>query len=186
MRRILTILLFLLLLLPGYKTVQAQTDTEFWFAVPKLSQSHDWNRRRFYIRVATLDLPATITISMPATPGFAPMIFDVPANTALTVPLLSDQAYDYTNLAAITANGVEEYIFQMWNEFPNQVYNRGVHIKSTNLITAYFEVGTVNNPDIFSLKGRNALGTDFLFHFKMSILTKNWLQGHIQEFILLP
>jgi PKD repeat protein len=166
MKRTLTILLFSLLLLPGYKTVQAQTDTDFWFAVPKLSQSHDWDRRRFYIRVATLDLPATITISMPATPGFTPMVFDVPANTALTVPLLSDQAYDYTNLAAINANGVEEYIFRMWNEFPNQVYNRGVRITSTNLITAYFEVGTINNPDIFSLKGRNSLGRDFFVPFQ--------------------
>jgi uncharacterized protein (TIGR02145 family) len=155
-----------LILVLAEKPALAQTDTEFWFAVPKLTQSHDWNRRRFYIRGATLDLPATVTISMPATPGFKPMVVDVPANTAFNIPLLSDLTYDYTNLSAITANGVEEFIFQMWNEFPNQVYNRGLRITANNLITAYFEVGTVNNPDIFSLKGRNALGTDFFVPFQ--------------------
>ncbi|MBW6480329.1 MAG: PKD domain-containing protein [Bacteroidales bacterium] len=54
----------------------------------------------------------------------------------------------------------------MWNQNPDQIYNRGIQITSTNLITAYFEVGTINNPDIFSLKGRNALGEDFYVPFQ--------------------
>ena len=166
MKRIFTLFMFLLLL-QGLQPVQAQTDTEFWFAVPKLSQSHDWGRRKFFIRVATLNLPATITISLPADPTFQPMVFDVPANTALTVPLLSDQAYNYNDdLADILADGVEEYIFRLWNELPDVVYDRGIHIHATNLITAYFEIGTINNPDIFSLKGRNALGKDFFVPFQ--------------------
>ena len=163
MKRSLTILLFSLLLMPGYKTLQAQTDTEFWFAVPKLSQSHDWDRRRFFIRVATFDLPATITISMPATPGFAPMVFDVPANSARTIPLLSDPTHSYNTIPLAP---IREFIFDMWNEVPNVIYNRGVLITATNPITAYFEVGTINNADIFALKGENALGTDFFVPFQ--------------------
>lgn len=151
MKRFVTLLLLMLLLL-AVRPAQAQTDTEFWFAIPKLSQSHDWGNRKFFFRFATLNLPATITISMPANPAFEPMVFDVAANAALTVPL-----------AAVNAGDV---FFQMWNENPNQVYNRGILITATNLITAYFEVGTNNNPDIFSLKGHNALGLDFFVPFQ--------------------
>lgn len=151
MKRFLTIFFFLILF-QGLRPAVAQTDTEFWFAVPKLSQSHDWDRRKFFFRFATNDLPATITISMPANPAFVPIVHDVPANTALTVPIPAEVAGDI--------------FFQMWNENPDQIYNRGIQITSTNLITAYFEVGTINNPDIFSLKGRNALGEDFYVPFQ--------------------
>jgi PKD repeat protein len=151
MKKFITIFFFLMLF-QGLRPAVAQTDTEFWFAVPKLSQSHDWNRRKFFFRFATLDLPATITISMPANPAFVPIVHDVPANTAITVPIPATLATDI--------------FFQMWNENPDQVYNRGIQITATNLITAYFEVGTNNNPDIFSLKGKNALGNDFFIPFQ--------------------
>ncbi|TVQ84398.1 MAG: PKD domain-containing protein [Bacteroidetes bacterium] len=155
MKRFLPIFLFLLLL-QGVRPAVAQTDTEFWFAIPKVSQSHNWHNRKFFFRFATLNLPATITISMPADPGFVPIVHDVPANTAITVQLPADE----------WQNPPLDLFYQMWNEHPDQIYNRGILITATNNITAYFEVGTNNNPDIFALKGRNALGNDFFVPFQ--------------------
>jgi PKD repeat protein len=146
MKKIIFIFSFLFILL-NLTPVQGQTDTEFWFAVPKVTQGHDWGNRKFFFRFANLNLANTITISMPANPGFDPIIRNLAPNQAETV--------DVTAL-----------ILQLWTENPNEAYNRGIKITATNLTTAYFEVGTNNNPDIFALKGRNALGKDFYVPFQ--------------------
>ena len=39
-------------------------------------------------------------------------------------------------------------------------------IKASTEITAYYEVGILYNPEIFSLKGQNALGTEFYTPFQ--------------------
>ncbi|MCB9317244.1 MAG: T9SS type A sorting domain-containing protein [Lewinellaceae bacterium] len=54
------------------------------------------------------------------------------------------------------------------NTPPNQILNKGFLIESTSPITVYYEViGTPpNNPEIFSLKGRNALGKRFFIPFQ--------------------
>lgn len=146
MKRFYFILLFSLFLL-GLRPVQAQTDTEFWFAIPKLSQSHDWANRRFFFRFANMDLPSQVTIQMPANPAFVPIVLNLAPNTAGSVE--------------VTAQ-----ILAIWTQDPAIVYNRGIQITSSELITAYFEVGTPNNPDIFSLKGRNGLGLEFFVPFQ--------------------
>ncbi len=140
-------LFFLVLLLGFSPEVFSQTDTEFWFVAPKVTEGHGWGGRDFFFRFATMNQPATITISMPANNDFDPITIDLPANAAHT-----EQVTDLHNI--------------IWNFPPGQINNRGIHITSTNLITAYFEVGTFFNPDIFSLKGRNALGKDFFVPFQ--------------------
>lgn len=142
-------LTILLLLIISFRPdqVQAQTDTEFWFAVPKLTEGHGWPGRKFYFRFANLNLANTITISMPADNTFVPIVVNLAPNEAATVE--------------VTAQ-----ILELWATNPNQVYDRGIHIEATNFTTAYFEVGTHYNPDIFALKGRNALGTDFFVPFQ--------------------
>ncbi len=142
-------LIFVILLLTtaGLKQSYAQTDTDFWFAVPKVTKGHSWAGARFFFRFANLNLPNQIMITMPDNPGFTPIIANLTPFEARTI--------DVTTI-----------IEQIWIENPNQVYNRGIHIVATNLTTAYFEIGTINNPDIFSLKGRNALGTDFFVPFQ--------------------
>lgn len=148
MKKFFTLTILLLLILsfrPGQ--VKAQTDTEFWFAVPKLSEGHGWPGRKFYFRFANLNLANTITISMPADNTFAPIVVDLAPNEAATVE--------------VTAQ-----ILELWATNPNQVYDRGIRIEATNYTTAYFEVGTHYNPDIFALKGRNALGEDFFIPFQ--------------------
>lgn len=149
MKKIFTLFLFTLLLLSGFSG-KSQTDTEFWFAVPRLTQGHGWDAmggRKFYFRFANRNLPNEITISMPADPDFTPIVSTLAPNEALTVE-------------------VTDMIFDLWTENPNQIYDRGIKITATNLTTAYFEVGTHYNPDIFALKGRNALGNDFFVPFQ--------------------
>ncbi len=127
----------------------AQRDTRFWFAAPNVTSGHDGGRLEFNIRFATFDLPAEITVSIPTNPGYPPEVINLPANAAATVNIDETTFYD-----------------EMRNFPVNTVNNRGVLIESTNDITAYFEISTPNNPDIYSLKGDNALGTEFYVPFQ--------------------
>ena len=56
------------LLLTMSTQVNAQVDTEFWFVVPELSHRGNTGGTPGTLRMATLELPATVTISMPANP----------------------------------------------------------------------------------------------------------------------
>lgn len=149
------LLLSLLLLLFSAGGLMAQTDTEFWFVAPRVSEGHGFDPnvdqyeggRKFYLRFASMSLPASILIEMPANPAFIPIEIDMPANAAHTEDL--SDLYDI-----------------IWHPMPNETHGRGLHITSTTPITAYYEVGTYYNPDIFSLKGKNALGTNFYVPFQ--------------------
>lgn len=119
----------------------AQTDTRFWFVAPEVSSDH--GDRPIAFRVTSEGQPTQIRIYTPASLATFDTTFNLPANSTTTIPL--------TNRISLIEN-----------DPPNQVLNRGVLIESTELITAYYEVITTgNNPDIFALKGRNALGTSF-------------------------
>jgi len=150
--------LLLLLLLCFSGKLLAQTDTEFWFVAPRVTDGHGWTAdggKKFYLRFATMSLPATITIEMPANPAFTPIEINLPANAAHTE--------DLTDLHAL-----------IWHPMPNEIHGRGLHITSTTPITAYYEVGTYYNPDIFSLKGRNALGKEFYVPFQNTYRNGNY------------
>lgn len=142
----------------------AQTDTEFWFVAPEVSKSHGWAEAKFYMRFASMNLPARVTISMPANPDFQPIVFEMDANSAHTIEFPKDDA---------TASPYPD-IEKIWNYPLNRVNNRGILITSTSLITCYFEVGTFWNPDIFSLKGRNALGKDFYVPFQVQFPNRDY------------
>jgi hypothetical protein len=87
-------ILFILLLLISNK-LSAQTDTLFWFAAPDLQQLHA--DRPIFLRVATTDNPALITITQPANPAFPTLSFFVAAN--------STQSYDLTPYIIQIENG---------------------------------------------------------------------------------
>lgn len=119
----------------------AQTDTRFWFVAPEVSIDH--GDRPIAFRVTSEAQPTQIRIFTPANTSIFDTTFSLPANSTTTIPL--------THRIALIEN-----------DPPNQVHNRGFLIESSQLITAYYEVITAgNNPDIFALKGRNALGTGF-------------------------
>lgn len=149
------LLLFTLLL--GFQA-SAQLDTLFWFVAPEVAQSH--GDRPIVFRFATLATPATITISQPANPGFPPQIINLGANAAQTLDLTP-------------------WIDIIENKPANSVLNYGFKIKATAPIMAYYEVVTSCNcnPDIFALKGKNALGTNFIISAQTFLTNANYARS---------
>jgi len=132
-------LLTLILLLSGFHIV-AQIDKEFWFVAPEIAQGH--GDRPIMWRIATMEEPASITLRMPAGLWFSPITATIPANSAYTIDLTT-------------------WIDSIENRPANKVLNRGLYMTSDKLVTCYYEIKHSNNPGIFSLKGKNGLGTDF-------------------------
>lgn len=139
---------YLVLLSALLVPVFSQVDFEFWFAAPYASQQHNPNAlgpggRPIYLRLATQDAPATVVVSMPADPTFAPITLNIPAQQASSIDLTP-----YLSKIQCSNQG-------------NVIENKGLYVRSNALITAYYEISSVLNGDFFSLKGQNALGTEF-------------------------
>ncbi len=140
-------IIFFLFFLFFTNNLSAQLDTTFWFVAPEVAQSH--GDRPIVFRFATLATPSIITVSQPANAAFPIQIINLAANSAYTL--------DLTN-----------WIDIIENKPANSILNFGFKITASSSITAYYEVTpTCNcNPDIFSLKGKNSLGTAFLTPFQ--------------------
>ena len=140
-------IIFFLFFLFFSNNLSAQLDTTFWFVAPEVAQSH--GDRPIVFRFATLATPSIITVSQPANAAFPTQIINLAANSAYTL--------DLTN-----------WIDIIENKPANSILNFGFKITASSSITAYYEVTpTCNcNPDIFSLKGKNSLGTAFLTPFQ--------------------
>ena len=125
----------------------AQLDTAFWFVAPEVAQTH--GDRPIVFRFASLENPATISISQPSNPSFPEQIINLSANDSESIDLTT-------------------WIDIIENKPADQILNFGFKISATAKITAYYEVTpTCNcNPDIFALKGQNALGTHFITPFQ--------------------
>ncbi len=140
-------LCLLLLILSIYIPVRAQVDSVFWFVAPEICSggSPGVYDRPIKLNVASFNnSPVNITISQPANPLFTPINNIIPANGHLTVDLTS------------RINMVE-------NQPADSILPYGLLIQATGLVSIYYEVNiTGNNPEIYSLKGKNALGTDFI------------------------
>ena len=131
---------FIFLFVFSFKSY-GQLDSKFWFAGPDISAVHGDSPIK--IVVTAFDFPAEITITQPANQNFTPIKFTVQKQTSFS--------YDLTSIKGqIETSGV------------NNIKNTGLLITSTSLVTAYYLVDRQNNADIFSLKGSNALGTEFL------------------------
>ena len=118
-----------------------QIDTEFWFAPPEVTSGH--GDRPIYLRLSTLDKGAVVNVLQPARGNVQLAVANIPANTTQTIDLTSQ----LSNLETL---------------LPATVMRTGIRIVSTAPITAYYEVGAAFNSDIFALKGRNALGNNFV------------------------
>jgi gliding motility-associated-like protein len=137
---------FLFLLFFSINQVSAQIDTLFWFVAPEVSVGNANFDNPIAIRMTTFDLPATVTISQPANLSFTPIVVNIPANNTESVDLSS-------------------WLSLIENKPANTVLNKGIKISSTANINAYYEIISSNcecNPAVFSLKGRNAIGQNFL------------------------
>ncbi len=125
----------------------AQIDTEFWFVAPEVWANHGDSPT--LLRFATFDQSAIVTVEQPANGAFPTQTIAVPANSVSSL-----------NLAP--------WLAQVENKPANTVLNKGIKISSTAQIQAYYEVNPSNNlnPDIYALKGANALGTSFYVPFQ--------------------
>ena len=139
-RKIGTKLLIMLCLLAAGLPLYAQIDNIFWFAAPEISPNHAHNPITFCF--TSFSNPATVTISQPANPSFTPV--------TVNLNPYSYYALDVTNQENIVSTAPV-----------NTVCNYGFKIVSTANITTYYQLGA-NNSEIYTLKGRNGLGTDFI------------------------
>ena len=129
----------------------AQIDKEFWFAAPYVNPTN--GRVPVYLRFQSFDAATTITLSIPAKSNFTPIQIQLAANSSHSLDISS-------------------WLNQIENEQTNIALPNGLHIVSTKEIYVYYEVygassyapGT--NSDLFTLKGRNALGTEFYTPFQ--------------------
>ncbi|MCW3091368.1 MAG: hypothetical protein JWP81_2437 [Ferruginibacter sp.] len=120
----------------------AQTDTSFWFAAPYISSAYGYNKP-ISLKISSYQQPAKITISQPANGGLPTQTFSLAANSIFSVDLTTW----LSNIECTPGNIVQ---------------NRGIKITADNKIGVYYEVnGNGPNPEMFVLKGRNALGNQF-------------------------
>ena len=138
------ILCLLLVLANNFKSA-AQIDTIFWFAAPEVSASVGDNP--IYLRFLTYDDPANITVSLPANGGFTPINMAIPANSV-----------DSINLTAFLAS--------IESPAANVVANNGIKVVSDVKISAYYELRSSAQREMFTLKGTKALGTNFYAPFQ--------------------
>ena len=146
--RLLVILFFLLL----HTVLIAQTDTLFWFAVPYSTTLHDAPLTADLTLTATdLNKKTTVTISQPYNPQITPITVVIDPAVSLTV----------------NVNFTQADLLKFSNNQYNTKSNSALLIRADHEITAYYETHRVrNNPAIFALKGKNALGYDFWTPFQ--------------------
>lgn len=153
----------------------AQTDKEFWFCIPQLSSEHEYDIPKLVI--TAFEKNATVHIDMPRQNDFNPATITVPANTSKIIMFSTlAEAQTVYNRKSKTPPADAIYLGNYMkdnNQESNilesgllgescQVKDKGIHITSDNLITAYLERGVINNDDIWALKGQNAFGKEFI------------------------
>ncbi len=166
------ILVVVYLITGNISVVFPQVDNNFWFVVPELSHRGNTGGTPGTLRIATMELPATVTISMPANAynavlnpsGFQDIVLDIPGN--------STAAVDLSYLIDVAANPAND---RLENKplTPDGINNFGLHITSTNMITAYWEVNYDFGADLWTLKGTNGMGTLFYTPFQTAYNNRN-------------
>lgn len=147
------IILLSFLITVGVSKVEAQIDSLFWFAAPWVTPDHDGNVQMAF-RVSTFGTPATVRIQLPA------MTYDttfvVPANSLADVP-------------------ISHLVDDIESKPADMLLTGGFKITSDELITVVYDFisdlitispGTPNNPETYSLKGQNGMGTEFVTPFQ--------------------
>lgn len=126
------------------KDSAAQIDTSFWFAAPWVTPDHWW-RDPIAFHFSTFNNPTTIRVQQPA--STYDTTFTVPANSLFTkyVDFMMD------SIESKPADQVLRTGFKITSDFPiTIVYD--IITRPTN----YF------NPETYSLKGQNGMGTEFV------------------------
>ena len=144
----------------------AQTDSTFWFAVPYATPDHV-GETGGVIRLTTIDREAEVTVTRPTSGS---VIYQGVIPPGQTKSIVLPTTYVQNNLT---------------NRFWDVRDSSSILIRAKSPtgdmppeIKAYYEIARVddsdttvysnnnNNPDIFSLKGKNALGDEFYVPFQ--------------------
>lgn len=136
--------LFLLMVSIWSMVAFAQQDTVFWFAAPYVNSVHG-EVSPYRLVVFAFEEEASVTISMPANPNFAPIEVTVPANGYENIVLADNKQDGDSTVTALF----------------NAVTNRGLLVTSTSNVECYYQIDG-DNSEAFTLKGGNALGTEFI------------------------
>lgn len=142
MKKIIFILSVLFLSINAF----SQVDKEFWFAAPDLSSNHFETCVK--LRFVTFDQATTVTVTQPANPSFPKQTITIGPNSSSTLQLGTNTAFSLSAIETTTGNG-------------NAIDKTGLLITSDNPIEAYY-ANTCDNSEIYALKGKNALGLDFI------------------------
>ena len=147
------IVLVLILANFGGNKVNAQIDTLFWFAAPWVSPDHDGNVQLAF-RISTFGAPANVRIQLPT--GTYDTTFVVPANSVASISL-------------------DHIVDDLESKPADAVITSGIKITSDEMVTVVYDfisdlitisAGTPNNPETYSLKGQNGMGTEFVVPFQ--------------------
>lgn len=147
-----TISLFLAFMLMS-AALFSQTDNLFWFAAPDVSSDHGIapkNGAPINLHVAA-DEPTTVTISQPANIDFTPVVFQLSARERKSIRLDTfmtlDQIENFPQSLPVNAGNTQKKAFKITSSPGN--------------ITAYYELNNDYNRELFTLKGRSAMGRHF-------------------------
>ena len=123
-------------------TCLSQADTSFWFAAPDISSDFSYDRPVMF-RITSHGQACNVTISQPASGGLPVQNLSLAPNTT--------HSFDLSPWLSNIECGPGDVI-----------QNKGLKIKSDNKISVYYEVNVGGpNPEIFALKGQNAIGNQF-------------------------
>lgn len=141
--RCLPLFLFVLYVAP----LRAQVGTEFWFAAPWMN-SHHTGEAEFHMILSAYEQDAHVRITQPAN---ADKLW---ADTVV-------MAHSYLDLILVPKSD-HKILAETNLEAPyNKVSPHGLHITADADISAYYQI-THANGEAFTLKGENALGTNFV------------------------
>lgn len=157
------ILLFLFFAVNVFNSV-AQIDTSFWFAAPWSTPDHT-ERHNIVVHISTFASPTT-TVHLRQPAASLPNRYD----TTIVIPANSNFDYIFwrDKLAAGPPSTLTPNIgFDSLEVKPaNTVVPYGLYISSSASITVVYDVicqpPGYNNPETFSMKGQNGLGTEFV------------------------
>ncbi|MBS1652177.1 MAG: gliding motility-associated C-terminal domain-containing protein [Bacteroidetes bacterium] len=135
---------FVIILFFNFSCLQAQIDTSFWFVAPSISATMGNNPIGFNIQ--TYNLPSTVLIRQPANIAGVNLTITIPANTNTLVD-------------------VSAFLSSIQSSPTNSVSNKGIYISSSTKISVEYAISATNNKEMMSLKGSNAIGSDFFLPF---------------------
>lgn len=154
------VIIFVLFCMMKFTSVVAQIDTVFWFAAPWVTPDHTW-RDAIKVHIAG-DAGTTVRIRQPG--AILPNKYD----TTFTIP--PSRAFDYTFWRDAAAGATNFGYDSLESRPANTVLPYGLKITSSSKITVVYDVvtraPTFYNPETFSLKGQNGMGTEFVCPFQ--------------------